>query len=53
MGTLRLSSALFGLEAERGPEVRPTVKNCLAVDCFLGQSTGVVEVMDGLLVFEK
>jgi hypothetical protein len=29
------------------------LQNRLAVGCFLGQPTGVVKVMDGLLVSEK
>jgi len=29
------------------------VRNRLAVGCLLRRPTGVVEVMDGLLVFEK
>ena len=43
---------MFGQEAEHGPEVRPT-KIVSRWTAFWGQPTGVVEVMDGLLVSEK
>ena len=43
---------MFGQEAERGPEVRPT-KIVSRWGAFEGNPAGVVEVMDGLLVFEK